>query len=84
MKASRREAPDGPRIVYVPLPGVTEESELHALSAVYSFLVERHENRKVANASGKERGGDDCQPATVGPTWASGLRFITVVVRTNI
>ena len=39
-------------INYTPLPEATPESELDALAAVYAFVLERHERRKVADATG--------------------------------
>lgn len=48
------------RIRYSPLPDATPESELEALVACYSFLIQRSENHKAADLNGgKERGGDN-------------------------
>ena len=40
------------RINYIPLPDATPESELDALVAVYEFILQCHESRKVAASSG--------------------------------
>ena len=59
------------RIRYSPLPDATPESELEALVACYSFLIERSENHKAADhAGGKERGGDNDRGS--GPPSGSG------------
>ena len=42
------------RINYTPLPDATPESELDALAAVYSFVLESHETKKAAAPSGQE------------------------------
>jgi hypothetical protein len=57
------------RISYCPLPDATPESELEALAAVYSFLIQSHENRKAANLSGDDQekvGDDDRMPGPLG------------------
>ncbi len=41
-----------PRITYTPLPNATPESELDALVAVYKFILQCHECRKVADPTG--------------------------------
>jgi hypothetical protein len=41
-----------PRINYTPLSDATPESELDALVAVYAFVLECHESRKVAGRVG--------------------------------
>ncbi len=40
------------RINYTPLSDTTPESELDALVAVYKFILECHESRKVADPTG--------------------------------
>ena len=40
------------RINYLPHPDATPQSELEALTAVYSFLIQSHENRKAAATGG--------------------------------
>jgi hypothetical protein len=40
------------RISYTPLPDATPESELDALVAVYEFILQCHESRKVADPTG--------------------------------
>jgi hypothetical protein len=37
------------RTNYTPLPDATSESELNALVAVYEFILQCHESRKVAD-----------------------------------
>ena len=58
------------RISYRPLPDATPQSELEALAAVYSFLIQSHENRKAAATGGgndQEKGGEgDCMPGPLG------------------
>ena len=41
-----------PRITYVPRSDATPESELDALVAVYAFILQCHESRKVADPTG--------------------------------
>ncbi len=41
-----------PRITYSPRPDSTPEAELDALVAVYKFIIECHESRKVADLTG--------------------------------
>jgi hypothetical protein len=41
-----------PRITYVPRSDATPESELDALAAVYAFILQCHESRKVADPTG--------------------------------
>ena len=41
-----------PTIAYTPLPDATPESELDALAAVYAFILECHERRKVTGRVG--------------------------------
>jgi hypothetical protein len=60
---------NSPRIVYVPHPEVTPESELSVLANVYAYLIKTHDSKKVAepaqlqNWRGKEfdtkEGGQD-------------------------
>jgi hypothetical protein len=48
-------------ISYCPLPDATPESELEALAAVYSFLIQSHANREAAATDGgndQEQGGE--------------------------
>jgi hypothetical protein len=40
------------RINYTPLSDATSESELDALVAVYKFILQCHESRKVADPTG--------------------------------
>jgi hypothetical protein len=40
------------RVTYIPLPDATPETELDALVAVYAFVLECHESRKAADATG--------------------------------
>ena len=40
------------RLTYIPLPDATPESELDALAAVYAFILDCHESRKVADSTG--------------------------------
>jgi hypothetical protein len=40
------------RISYTPYPDATPESELDALVAVYEFILQCHESRKVADPTG--------------------------------
>jgi hypothetical protein len=35
-----------PRIAYTPLPDVTPEMELNALSACYSFILQKHQEKQ--------------------------------------
>jgi hypothetical protein len=59
------------RIRYSPLPDATPESELEALVACYSFLIQRSENHKAADLNGGiERGGDNDRGS--GPPSGSG------------
>jgi hypothetical protein len=55
-----------PSICYRPLPNATPESEAEVLAAVYSFLIERYENRKAARFVGgdeyTERGDNTDKP----------------------
>jgi len=41
-----------PTLGYTPLPDATPESELDALAAVYAFILQCHERRRVADATG--------------------------------
>jgi len=45
---------DKPTIVYTALPDTTPESELDALVAVYTFVLEAHAKRKAAVPSGPQ------------------------------
>jgi hypothetical protein len=40
------------RINYTPLSDATPESELDALVAIYKFILQCHESRKVADPTG--------------------------------
>lgn len=40
------------RLTYIPLPDATPERKLDALAAVYAFILECHERRKVADSTG--------------------------------
>lgn len=57
----------GKRLIdYTPLLDATPESELDALAAVYAFVLECHERRKVADATGdpnEVKENDDVDPA---------------------
>jgi hypothetical protein len=37
---------NSPRIVYVPRPGVTSESELSVLANVYAYLIKTHDSKR--------------------------------------
>jgi hypothetical protein len=60
---------DSPRIVYVPRPDATPESELNVLANVYAYLIKTHDGKQIAelgqlqNWRGKEfdtkEGGHD-------------------------
>jgi hypothetical protein len=58
------------RISYLPLPDATPESELEALAAVYSFLIQSHVNREAATTGGgndhKKGGEEACMPGPPG------------------
>jgi hypothetical protein len=41
-----------PRITYVPRSDATFENDLDALVAVYEFILQCHESRKVADPTG--------------------------------
>jgi hypothetical protein len=41
-----------PRLTYTPLLEATPESELDALAAIYKFVIECHEAKKVAGGVG--------------------------------
>ncbi len=58
---------DSARVSYAPRPDATLESELAALAAVYAFILECHDAKKGAEASGGEDDGkgDKHVPATV-------------------
>ena len=43
---------DNTHLTYTPLPEATPESELDALAAVFAFVLECHERRKVADSTG--------------------------------
>jgi len=45
---------DKDNIRYTPLPDATPESELDALAAVYSLVLEAHAKKKAAAPSGQE------------------------------
>ena len=45
---------DKPTVVYTPLPDVTPESELDALTAVYIFVLEAYAKKQAASPSGQE------------------------------
>jgi hypothetical protein len=53
------------RLPYIPLSDATPESELDALAAVYAFVLECHERRKAADATGDRnevKEDDDVDP----------------------
>ena len=53
------------RMNYTPLPDATPESELDALVAVYAFVLECHERKKVADSTGDRnevKEDDDVDP----------------------
>jgi hypothetical protein len=42
---------NSPRIVYVPRPDVTPESELSVLANVYAYLIKTRDSKKVTEAA---------------------------------
>jgi hypothetical protein len=43
---------DKTRLTYTPLSDATPDTELDAISAIYKFVLECHERRKVADSTG--------------------------------
>ena len=43
---------DSKRLTHVRLPDVTPENDLDSLAAIYRFIIECHESKKAADASG--------------------------------
>jgi hypothetical protein len=42
---------NNPRIVYVPRPDVTPESELSVLVNVYAYLIRNHDSKRAAESA---------------------------------
>jgi hypothetical protein len=42
---------DSPRVVYVPRPDATPETELSALASVYAFTLQRHQDKQKGGAA---------------------------------
>ena len=56
---ARMSAPGNPCLVYVPREDATPEGELAALSAVYRYVLERHDGRKKCSKT--QCGGEGAQ-----------------------
>jgi hypothetical protein len=59
VEATNLDAPGGPRVTYTPRPDATPEGELTALAAVYAFVIQAHEQKKVAATANERRKGVD-------------------------